>query len=655
MRTWETFNVIKNLFDQRTGAFLREGHELSERDNSTVRDAYVSLICVVVDLGYLNLEDHKAEVGRIISDLYNHDLKDVLASLADAYALVQRRERSGFKALIQSFSPALWRFLRSDVEKMYFGDAVAARNLLQVTALLSRLSLVDISLEEEAIYDYLAVERDIKTSFPTSITSALNRIIRFWTKDFDPGRIRFRHGSGSVAFVKPPTLEEKYKNLGTDRKIEIVFKDSYNPVVDTLLSPPSQPEVLVIDRRSETTFVPKSWKSMRTISMESPTLMYLQQGILAAIDDMVEQSTYLRNRIGTHDQSRNRILAEEASIWRNYATIDLSAASDSVAWSLVKEVFKNTPLYPYLIATRSTHTVLPNEEEVFLKKYAPMGSALCFPIETMIFASICELVTRRWQHNCAESGRFSGRFSVYGDDIICPTECAEDVIDVLQQLGFRVNGNKSFWREDDWYRESCGGEYIDGVDVTPIRLSRNFQSECLTINVRQKPAGPLSDDNIGVDSSITGYVDGANAAFDWGYPLLRHFFIRKLTTQGFTPVFGERSLKSFKATNYHTRTRHNRDIQRPQVFASLFVPMNKKTLEKSRGDEAVAYRHWLEQAHYRQIDEAARNTQTVVRPYIIRRNGTMFVSPGLINEKIISETRVGPPPRMRLKEKWISV
>lgn len=664
MRIMDAYNAIKNLFDRRTGTFTREGHELSERDNLTVLDAYTSFVCVLVDLGYLDLEERKSLTGRIVSDLRRSDIIDVLKGLAESYSLVQTGKESGFKALICSFSPTLWHVLESDVMNMSSGCAFSAKRLLQVTAWMTRLSLQDVSFEEESIRDYLDTEDAILDSYPDSITDALNRIIRFWLRTFDPDRIRFKHGSGSVAFTSPPTLETKYRALGTDRKIEIVFKDLYTPHVETLLSGPAD-NVLVIDRRSETTFVPKSWKSMRTISMESPTLMYLQQGILAAIDHMVESNSYLRNRIGTHEQERNQKLAQEASLFRNYATIDLSAASDSVSWKLVKKVFKGTPLYPYLIATRSTHTILPDGREVSLRKYAPMGSALCFPIETMVFAAICELVTRRWQHNCAEAGRFAGRFSVYGDDIICPTECAEDVIDVLRQLGFRVNAQKSFWKQKDWYRESCGGEYIDGIDVTPMRLSRNYKSECLTVNVKQRISGPVTEDNVEVDSGIAGYVDGANFSFEWGFPHLRAFFIKKLVDQGYTPIFGDKRIKSFHPSNYHTERRHHLvwcnhfkrhvGLQRLQVKGSTFVPMNKKAIQKACGDPAIAYRHWLEQAHYRQIDEPASQTATVMRPVVIRKEDRVIRSEIVIDRSITSPTKVGPPPRMRLVEKWITV
>jgi hypothetical protein len=57
---------------------------------------------------------------------------------------------------------------------------------------------------------------------------------------------------------------------------------------------------------------------------------------------------------------------------------------------------------------------------------------------------------------------------VYGDDIIVRSDFADTAIQVLESVGLRVNTNKSFVHS--LFRESCGGEYYNGWDVTPVRL-----------------------------------------------------------------------------------------------------------------------------------------------------------------------------------------
>jgi hypothetical protein len=191
-----------------------------------------------------------------------------------------------------------------------------------------------------------------------------------------------------------------------------------------------------------------------------------------------------------------------------------------------------------------------------------MGSALCFPIETIIFAAVCRLVTRRYG--------LSEDYSVFGDDIIVPTPCAQEVMEVLQSLGFRVNNTKSFTQESCWFRESCGGEFCDGFDVTPMKVSRKY-------NHAQR------------DVHLTGLIDLANIAYEFGYRYLRHFFIRKLRNAGFTALFSPTALLSDNYTNYHTKKRWNKGLQRLEVRASGLTAITSKIQ-----DEEIRYRHWLE-------------------------------------------------------------
>jgi hypothetical protein len=55
---------------------------------------------------------------------------------------------------------------------------------------------------------------------------------------------------------------------------------------------------------------------------------------------------------------------------------------------------------------------------------------------------------------------------VYGDDIIIPVNYTDAVVDTLESYGLKVNIDKSF--RFSQFRESCGGDFYDGVDVKPI-------------------------------------------------------------------------------------------------------------------------------------------------------------------------------------------
>jgi hypothetical protein len=96
-----------------------------------------------------------------------------------------------------------------------------------------------------------------------------------------------------------------------------------------------------------------------------------------------------------------------------------------------------------------------------------MGSAVCFPIETMLFFSIViytVLDGRPIHHYRSALKELNGRCSVYGDDIIVPVEYASSLAQNLSTFGLKVNRDKSFWIGK--FRESCGEDYYDGVNVS---------------------------------------------------------------------------------------------------------------------------------------------------------------------------------------------
>jgi hypothetical protein len=106
-----------------------------------------------------------------------------------------------------------------------------------------------------------------------------------------------------------------------------------------------------------------------------------------------------------------------------------------------------------------------------------MGSALCFPVEAMVFLTtvycgIEKALNRRVTRSDVIAMR--GKVRVYGDDIIVPSDYVHQVIGSLELFGFKVNTNKSFWNGK--FRESCGGDYYAGVDVTPVRVRRVMPS-----------------------------------------------------------------------------------------------------------------------------------------------------------------------------------
>jgi hypothetical protein len=232
------------------------------------------------------------------------------------------------------------------------------------------------------------------------------------------------------------------------------------------------------------TDVPKTHTTPRLIAEEPTCMQYVQQAISSRLVELLEQHRLDGHTVendaewfvGFTQQWPNQALACIGSEDGSLATLDLSEASDRVANWLVEELFADYPFFLEGIqACRSTTARLPSGEVIPLLKFASMGSALTFPIEAMVFAAV--VLTKCVQADGLPQARasyrkFRDRVRVFGDDIIVPTPMAETVIEYLELFGFKVNRNKSFWTGE--FRESCGKEYWNGLDVSIVRFRKEL-------------------------------------------------------------------------------------------------------------------------------------------------------------------------------------
>jgi hypothetical protein len=237
---------------------------------------------------------------------------------------------------------------------------------------------------------------------------------------------------------------------------------------DLLTIVPEQDELPV-----KVTLVPKTLKGPRVIAIEPCCMQYIQQGIRGVLYDAIESYWYTSGHVNFRDQSINQSLAINASIDGQLATVDLSEASDRVPLDLALIMFDSNPDFRDAIrACRSTKALLPDGTVIGpLRKFASMGSALCFPIEAMYFYTLCvDALLRIRELPVTPRNVYSVTRSVYvyGDDIIIPSTYATVVLDHMQKYNCKVNTSKTFWTGK--FRESCGVEAYDGYVVTPVYL-----------------------------------------------------------------------------------------------------------------------------------------------------------------------------------------
>lgn len=199
--------------------------------------------------------------------------------------------------------------------------------------------------------------------------------------------------------------------------------------------------------------VPKKTDIDRVACKEPDVNMFLQKGV-----GNFFRSSLRRIGINLNDQSINRSLARIGSIDGSLATLDLSSASDSVTSGLV-ELLLPVCWYTHLDALRSPVTAV-NGEMHGNEMFSSMGNGFTFELESLLFYVLARAT--------AYFRGVPGVISVYGDDIICPTELYDDLVWVLGYMGFQVNTEKSF--SSGPFRESCGGHYYNGYDITPFYL-----------------------------------------------------------------------------------------------------------------------------------------------------------------------------------------
>lgn len=226
--------------------------------------------------------------------------------------------------------------------------------------------------------------------------------------------------------------------------------------------------------------VPKDFRGPRLISAEPAVNQYLQQGQMRRIMQYVDDHPILSLSLKMRDQTRNQRLAQ-SSVEDCTATLDLSDASDTVSTTLVWYLLSDLPdLRRHLMSTRSDFLAYKGKE-IKIVAFAPMGSAVCFPIESLVFWALTmgSLMLARHSDRPSNWSTFvrelSSSIGVFGDDIIVPKEALDILIGTLVSVGCKPNMSKTC--SSTVFRESCGTEWMSNTDVTIIRNRRYYYDD----------------------------------------------------------------------------------------------------------------------------------------------------------------------------------
>jgi len=159
-------------------------------------------------------------------------------------------------------------------------------------------------------------------------------------------------------------------------------------------------------------------------------------------------------------QVLHRKLALNASKDGISCTVDSVSASDLICYMIVTNLFP--PEWVKLLNAGRVDKYEVDDIVYTYHKYSSMGNGFTFELETLIFYALARA-------SAEYDGVYKkGCVSVYGDDVIAPTASYNTIKTVFDACGFVINDTKSF--ETGYFRESCGGDYIDGTDVRPFNL-----------------------------------------------------------------------------------------------------------------------------------------------------------------------------------------
>lgn len=227
---------------------------------------------------------------------------------------------------------------------------------------------------------------------------------------------------------------------------------------------------VVYERSNRFFTVPKDVSKRRSCAVEASGSLSLQLAVGKVIEKRLSDvcGIHISERPSANclatprvlAPERHKRLARESSLTGEYATLDLSNASDTVCRNLVKLLLPSD-WYNLLNSLRAKFTSIrrgSHTRVVRLEKFSSMGNGFTFPLETLIFHTLSLAVLER---ECVEEGETS----TFGDDMIVPSRIADAVIAALRFFGLETNVQKTFISGS--FRESCGGDFFLGENVRP--------------------------------------------------------------------------------------------------------------------------------------------------------------------------------------------
>lgn len=320
----------------------------------------------------------------------------------------------------------------------------------------------------------------LTSDFLVTLDKVCGRIAALFCK-VEPTDWSHKHGPGAVSVA--PERKDKYAFQNWCYRLDSAFpmSDHAFPAYKHWAAHFRDLRRVVTseERSSRMCAVPKTFEKPRLIAAEPVEHMWCQQFMRDCMYSTIEES-WLGRFIPIRDQNFSRQTCLKASETGRLATMDLSEASDRVSCEFVGNFFRAAPRFLNCLRASRTLTCYISkalsgaeaDATVALRKYATMGNATTFPVESLGFLAVAiaaVLTQRRLRVTAKNIDSLVGDVAVYGDDLIVPVESAEFLMLALEVLDFKVNHNKTFTQGN--FRESCGMEAFNGQEVTTVMLA----------------------------------------------------------------------------------------------------------------------------------------------------------------------------------------
>lgn len=405
-----------------------------------------------------------------------------------------------------------WEAIKEFILKCEINDPNDYPKLLSVLRFPKRLTVGAVpQLELDSIQKFVDANRSCRDFVAPDYLSHLlkeevGEILQHWEipTEIDISKCSFSSGSTTASKIlasKVHELGQYLPNFGINILSDAEVNTAYGRGMVELAHhvPQSTRELWGMDYIRS---VPKSYKAYRIVSPQRPIENFLSGMIWDSMNSAIKDDM----RFAYLDQSRSKYAAFQASISQDYATLDLTQASDRIPLSLIAEIFptKFVLLIPYITCRYFglfDHTIrggkvvhVPHEENGKVRHYidyigrywmyGSMGSRTTYLVESVFFLAVAEAAADIMGLRSTRKPPI-----IVGDDMIVDSRLAQLTVDLLYKVNAVPSEDKSYLTGS--YREACGAEYYYGVDTHTYYCPRKVLST--KANNRQVTAEALVD------------------------------------------------------------------------------------------------------------------------------------------------------------------